>query len=340
VGTNGGLYLLPTKKRGFTEIGDLNVQGLVTCKEDSDSQNSVTLEAELNSRSLDLNPYFPISLQQLNFGTQVEEERGVRIGLFWDPWVHRTHKLWGYHLIQSDFRSLTSRVSLLPSQEMGIQALTSQGFSQFGIRISNGELWPNLEEGANKDITVWWEGGLLPDSQFSLFLYGRVGRFDFVNQESNQKGRIGFLVSYQNKNQGDHSQARGFRSELQVILHESGVDGLIYQQTSPRKSPLFGEGMDLAPLGGQKIQGYVVDLWMGYEFEESKSDLFFKLSEAQLDNRSNQYKIVSNQLGFSYPLSVKAKMSFFTTQTEYQEGFGLGTGDRLSMGLNFAILGY
>jgi hypothetical protein len=223
---------------------------------------------------------------------------------------------------------------------VGLQALTAMGSSQAGIRISNGELWPNAEDGPNKDITFWWEGGLLPDSDFRFLFYGRLGRFDFVNQESNQKGRLGFQVSYQNHNPTHPSQSKGFRSELQFMIHESGVDGLIYQQTLPRRSPLFGEGMDLVSLGGQKIQGSVVDLWLGYEFEESRSDLFFKVGQAKLDSRSNQYQMRSSQFGFSYPMSPNSKVALFMTETVYQEGFTLGTGDRQSVGINFEIIGH
>jgi len=338
-GINGNLFLMPSGRRGFTEIGDLSAQVLTACQPNKESGFILTVEGELNSSSATINPALPIKLQQLNFGNS-NSLGGFQVGLLWDPWIHRSHRMWGYHLLQPDFRDMVTRVNLVPAQEMGFQAVNTQGWSQFGIRASNGESWPNPEEGPNKDVTLWWEAGNNLDSAFSLMLYGRVGRFDFVNRDSNQKTRAGVQISYQSLRSPDPNSSRGFRTQVQMMTHESGVDGLIYQQTAPRQGPPFGEGIDLIPLGGQKIKGSVTDWWMGYEFPETRADLFLKLSHSQIELSSSLYGARSAQAGLSIAMQMGSRITFFMTQTEFQEGFILGTNDRQSLGVNFEFLSY
>lgn len=339
VATNANLHFLPTPKRGFTDLGELNAQGLLICSP-RDSEYRLIFEGEFQTQNQEpelVSPAFPARITQLNFETKSEANLRFGMGLFWDPWVQTSHQVWGYHLTQLDFRSLAARTHISPIAEVGAQFVHQSDTSEFGGRISSGETWPNSEEGPNKDLTVWWNSHIksksssLPPPVFFM-IYARLGRYDFVNQDSNVKQRVGAQIAW--------LQESGLRTGLQILQHQSGVDGLVYQQTAPRMGSLFAEGLDLVPLGGQVIQGQTSDYWVGYRFADSQSELFFRLGQALMRSESERSHILTSQLGYSFLINSSVRSMLFLSQSQYSDGFILGVQDRQTLGLSVELIAY
>jgi len=336
VATNSYLSFLPTNVRGFTNIGDLNAQLAFECEPKEESGYVIAVEVEFQSNPNLIkqvsSQQFPIRVQQLNFGNS-KADNGIQVGLLWDPWVRSAHQIWRYHLTQNDFRSIVSRVGLLPDQEIGAQIQTVTEAQELVFRISSGESWPNPELGPNKDFTVWWKTRESSSSHFYFMIYGRYGRVDFVARESNEKSRSGIQIAYLGEN--------GFRTYLSAMRHRSGVDGLNYQQQSPRITPQFGEGMDLVPLGGQRINGLAGDWFFSYLLDgDRKFEIFYRISETRLNLADRSNYLISNQSGFAFKMKSNARVVVFLSSTEYGEGFLVGTQNRQMVGVSLEAFEY